>query len=65
MRIARIGAGTGLILVGLAMLVLPGPGLVSIAGGLSLLASEFTWARNTLDWFKDRFRPQLESSQAD
>jgi hypothetical protein len=34
-RIARIGAGIGLILLGLILLVLPGPGLLTIAGGLA------------------------------
>ncbi|MFZ0015038.1 MAG: PGPGW domain-containing protein [Acidimicrobiia bacterium] len=55
-RIARIGAGIGLILLGLILLVLPGPGLLTIAGGLALLATEFTWAANILDWMKQRYR---------
>ena len=41
--IALIG-GT-LLLVGVALLVLPGPGLPVIAAGLALLATEFFWAR--------------------
>jgi len=55
-RIAKIGAGMGLILLGLFLLVLPGPGILTIAGGLAILATEFTWARNLLDWMKDRYR---------
>lgn len=55
-RIARIGAGIALIILGLFLLVLPGPGILTIAGGLAVLATEFTWARNLLDWMKDRFR---------
>ena len=44
--IALIG-GT-VMLVGLAMLVLPGPGMLVIAGGLAILATEFFWARRAL-----------------
>ena len=55
-RIARIGAGTGLILLGLVLLVLPGPGIITIAAGLALLATEFTWAANILEWMKVKYR---------
>ncbi len=40
--------GPLVILAGVAMLVLPGPGLVVIAAGLALLALEYRWARHTL-----------------
>lgn len=55
-RIARIGAGIALLILGLFLLVLPGPGILTIAGGLAVLATEFTWARRLLDWMKDRYR---------
>lgn len=55
-RIARIGAGLALVILGLFLLVLPGPGILTIAGGLAILATEFTWARTLLDWMKNRFR---------
>ena len=38
-------AGPLVVLAGVAMLVLPGPGLVVIALGLALLALEYEWAR--------------------
>jgi len=41
--VALIG-GT-VLLLGLAMLVLPGPGLLVIPAGLAILATEFVWAR--------------------
>ena len=44
--IAVIG-GT-VLLLGIAMLVLPGPGLVVIAAGLAILATEFYWARRAM-----------------
>ena len=44
--IALIG-GT-VLLIGAAMLVLPGPGLPIIAAGLAILATEFFWARRAM-----------------
>lgn len=38
-----------LTLAGLAMLVLPGPGLLALIAGLAILASEYAWARRHLD----------------
>jgi len=40
--------GTGLILAGIAMLVLPGPGWLAIFAGVAVLAAEFTWAATLL-----------------
>ncbi|MFS2292849.1 MAG: PGPGW domain-containing protein [Actinomadura sp.] len=44
-KIAVTVAGTVLIVAGVAMLVLPGPGIVSILAGLGLLGTEFPTAR--------------------
>jgi hypothetical protein len=41
-------AGPPVVLAGIAMLVLPGPGLVVMAAGLALLALEYPWARHVL-----------------
>lgn len=41
-------AGPLLILAGVLMLVLPGPGLLAIALGFALLALEYAWARHVL-----------------
>ncbi len=38
-----------LVVGGLAMLVLPGPGFLVIIGGLAVLATEFAWAAYLLD----------------
>lgn len=51
--VALIG-GT-LVLVGIALLVLPGPGIVIMFGGLALLASEFLWARRAMQHCKSAF----------
>lgn len=47
-KVAVTVAGPLVILAGVAMLVLPGPGLVVIAAGLALLALEYDWARRVL-----------------
>lgn len=62
-RVARIAAGLGLVLLGLFLLVLPGPGIVTIAGGLAILAIDFVWARRALDWMKDRYRDYFTSAR--
>jgi len=46
--------GFTLLIIGAAMLVLPGPGLVVIAFGLVVLSAEFVWARRALDRMKDQ-----------
>lgn len=53
-RLARITVGTLVTLAGVAMLVLPGPGWVTIAIGLSLLAREFAWAERRLEAVRKR-----------
>jgi uncharacterized protein (TIGR02611 family) len=40
--------GPLVILAGVAMLVLPGPGLLTIAAGFALLALEYPWARHVV-----------------
>ncbi len=40
--------GATVLLLGVAMLVLPGPGLIAIPFGLVILSSEFVWARRWL-----------------
>jgi uncharacterized protein (TIGR02611 family) len=47
-RVGVTVAGPLVVLAGVAMLVLPGPGLVVIAAGLALLALEYRWARRAL-----------------
>ena len=51
-KFGRIAGGFLLIIVGAVMLVIPGPGWVTIALGLALLARDFPWARRRLDQLK-------------
>ena len=51
----RIGvsiAGGALVLVGLLMLVLPGPGVLVIIAGLAILATEYVWAQRAMNFTK-------------
>jgi len=47
--VAVLVVGGTVLLTGVAMLVLPGPGILAILAGLALLATEFAWARWCLD----------------
>lgn len=51
-RLTRIVVGFTVLALGVALLVLPGPGILFIAGGLVILGAEFVWARRLLDRFK-------------
>ena len=43
------GAGWILVIVGLAALVLPGPGLLALFGGMASLATQYGWADRRLE----------------
>ena len=54
MRRIIIGLSGGLVLiVGVAMTVLPGPAFVVVPLGLTILATEFAWARRMMYRFRD------------
>ena len=47
-RIGVLVVGLALLVVGILMLVLPGPGVLVTMAGLALLATEYEWARRLL-----------------
>lgn len=47
-RIAVTIAGFAVLLAGIALLVLPGPGWLLIFAGLAILATEYVWAQRLL-----------------
>jgi hypothetical protein len=47
-RFVKIVAGFTLLLAGVLLVFLPGPGLVTMAIGLALLAGEYVWAKRLL-----------------
>ena len=53
-RIAVFVLGVALVGAGIALLVLPGPGLLVIIAGLAVLATEFAWAERLLDQAKEQ-----------
>jgi len=53
-RGVRVVAGFTLVFVGLLLIVLPGPGLVTIAAGLALLSRDVPFARRWLDVVRRR-----------
>lgn len=48
-KVAILIVGSFVLIAGIAMLALPGPGMVVIIVGLVILAQEFTWAERLLD----------------
>ena len=51
-RFFRVLGGFTLLVIGIVMLVTPGPGWLVIFLGLTLLAAEFVWAKRLMDRMK-------------
>ena len=54
--------GTAVLIGGLFMLVLPGPGVLTVVAGLAILASEFDWAERWMHRLRDRAERAAESA---
>ena len=60
-RIIRLTVGWTFIVLGVLGLVLPFlQGILFIAIGLAIIAPEYQWAQDRLDWLRERF-PQVAS----
>ena len=59
-RAAVVLGGFVIVLVGLAMIPLPGPGLLVVAAGLAVLALEFVWAERLLERTIDQMSDATE-----
>jgi tellurite resistance protein TerC len=55
-RMMVLAAGLIVLMVGIALLVLPGPAFVVIPIGLAILATEFAWARRWLEHIRSGTR---------
>ena len=53
-RVVVFVAGLAVLLLGIVMLVAPGPGILTVALGLGILAMEFLWARRLLKRFRKK-----------
>jgi hypothetical protein len=60
-RILIAITGGGLLAVGVALLVLPGPASVVLPLALAILAIEFVWARRWLAWLRERLKKVIPS----
>jgi uncharacterized protein (TIGR02611 family) len=53
-RIAVTFAGSVVVIIGLILVPLPGPGWAIVFGGLAILATEYVWARRLLNFAKEK-----------
>ena len=55
--------GVTILLIGIALLVLPGPAFIVIPIGLGLLATEFLWARRLLKKVKKQIEKAAKNAK--
>ena len=57
LRASRIAIGAALVVIGivLSLPLVPGPGLLVVFGGLTVLSGEFEWARRLRDRMRAAF----------
>jgi uncharacterized protein (TIGR02611 family) len=55
-RFAVTIVGVVVVIVGIILCPLPGPGIAIIIGGLAILATEYVWAKRLLHWVRDKSR---------
>jgi len=64
-RVGIEGLGWLLVVLGIAALVLPGPGLLALFAGMALLATQYDWAERRLEPIrKAAFKTAAESVQS-
>jgi tellurite resistance protein TerC len=59
-RIVTAIVGMSVLLFGIALIVLPGPAFIVIPIGLAILATEFAWARRTLNIIRESAEKGVE-----
>ena len=55
LRIVRVSGGVALLVLGAAMMALPGPGVVTMMAGLVVLSSEWSFAGRIVAKVEQRF----------
>lgn len=63
-RLVIAVVGGTVLLIGIIMIVTPGPAVVVIPVGLAILATEFLWARTLLDKVKAKMQKAAELKNA-
>jgi len=56
--------GFTILLIGIALLVLPGPAFIVIPIGLAILATEFVWAKKLLKKVKDQIKRATKNKKS-
>jgi tellurite resistance protein TerC len=57
-RLVIFITGAALVIVGVAMIFLPGPAIIVIPAGLAVLSLEFAWAKRFLQHVRQRISEQ-------
>lgn len=57
--------GTTVVIIGIIMIVTPGPAIVVIPIGLAILGLEFAWARRWLKVVRDKTEERLKKAKGD
>jgi uncharacterized protein (TIGR02611 family) len=63
-RLARMTLGTLLLIAGVLMLALPGPGWLTIFAGLAVLSKDVAWAERAMERVRRRL-PEGEEGEVD
>ena len=63
-RIAIAIVGGTMVVLGIIMIVTPGPGILGIAIGLAILGAEFAWARIWLKRLRETISNGMANSRA-
>ena len=62
-RVAVTIVGGAVVLAGLVLCVIPGPGLLTLAAGLAILATEYAWAKRLLHKVKAKSRQAIDKAR--
>ena len=64
-RIVVIAVGSTILLIGIVMIVFPGPAIIAIPVGLAILGIEFAWARRWLRRIRERISNNNAGNRAE
>jgi uncharacterized protein (TIGR02611 family) len=62
-RLVIAVVGGTVVLIGIVMIVFPGPAIIVIPAGLAILATEFVWARRLLRRFREKAERIVERAR--
>lgn len=64
-RIVVIAVGSTILVIGIVMIVFPGPAIIAIPVGLAILGIEFAWARRWLRRIRERISNNNAGNRAE